>query len=384
MNMKKTKKTYHDNGNIHLEIELNEKGERHGITRIYHENGQLQAEVNFTNGIQDDGIIISYHDNGIKARQVIQLNGKFNGEFSEWHENGQLKRNSFYESNVIHGVYKTWDNFGNLKNNFFKHKFIDTIDCEKFKPYDKEQRKVEEIEVDWLQDISPIYKKFINKNEITSTLQHTLDGEDEYISVFSTNEQEAKNIIDTIIENNGGFSAFESFERENWHYSYNGYLFNISYKIIIPEKLYVIELNRNTKIKWQYFDDSIVLYGIHKDSKKVNILIKGLNSIVYNKGEMTSGGGQLFKTSDDSNLIVSYWDDLDKVVEKFKSIVDCYPENAFSQELLGENKEIKDFTYEAVEEIVNPSLWSITFKTEKFKINLSQGTSSYQMNINLT
>jgi len=382
--MKKTEKTYHDNGNIHFESELNEKRERHGITRIYHENGQLQVEVNWTNGIQDDGIINSYHDNGIKARQVIQLNGKFNGEFSEWHENGQLKRNSFYESNVIHGVYKTWDNFGNLKNNFFKHKFIDTIDCEKFKPYDKEQRKVEEIEVDWLQDISPIYKKFINKNEITSTLQHTLDGEDEYISVFSTNEQEAKNIIDTIIENNGGFSAFESFERENWNYSYNGYLFNISYKIIIPEKLYVIELNRNTKIKWQYFDDSIVLYGIHKDSKKVNILIKGLNSIVYNKGEMTSGGGQLFKTSDDSNLIVSYWDDLDKVVEKFKSIVDCYPENAFNQELLGENKEIKDFTYEAVEEIVNPSFWSITFKTEKFKINLSQGTSSYQMNINLT
>jgi hypothetical protein len=99
---------------------------------------------------------------------------------------------------------------------------------------------------------------------------------------------------------------------------------------------------------------------------------------------MTSGGGQLFKAPDDSNLIFSYWDDLDKVVEKFKSIVDCYPENAFSQELLGENKEIKDFTYEAVEEIVNPSLWQITFKTEKFKINLSQGTSSYQMNINLT
>ena len=99
---------------------------------------------------------------------------------------------------------------------------------------------------------------------------------------------------------------------------------------------------------------------------------------------MTSGGGQLFNTLDDSNSIVSYWKDLDKVVEKFKSIVDCYPENALSQELLGEDKEIKDFTYEAIEEIVNPSFWLITFKTEKFKINLSQGTSSYQMNINLT
>jgi len=382
--MENTKREFYENGNIKEEYQINESGKHHGTTKLYHENGQLKVEVNWTNGIQDDGEIISYHDNGVKARQVIMLEGCFNGAFTEWHKNGKLKRRSFYEANMIHGDYKTWDNLGNLKNDFFKHKFIDTIDCEKFASYDREQKNIEEIEVDWLQDISPIYKKFINKNEITSTLQHTLDGEDEYISVFSTNEQKAKNIIDTIIENNGGFLAFESFERENWHYSYNGYLFNISYKIIIPEKLYVIELNRNTKMKWQNFNDSIVLYGIHKDSKKVNNLIKGLNSIVYNKGEMTSGGGQLFKAPDDSNLIFSYWDDLDKVVEKFKSIVDCYPENAFSQELLGENKEIKDFTYEAVEEIVNPSLWQITFKTEKFKINLSQGTSSYQMNINLT
>lgn len=374
---------YHENGNIREEYEVLEDGKRHGTTKIYHENGQLQVEVNFTNGIQDDGTIISYYSNGTKARQVIRLNGKFNGEFSEWHENGQLKRNSFYESNKIHGFYKTWDNTGNLKNNFFKHKYIDTIDCEKFKSYDKEQRKIEEIEVDWLQDISPIYKKFINKNEITSTLQHTLDNEDEYISVFTNNALAAKNIIDTVIENNGGFLAFNSFEYENWHYSYDGYLFNISYKIIIPEKLYVVELNRKPKTEWQYFDDSIVLYGIHKDSKKVNNLIKGLNSIVYNKGEMTSGGGQLFNTSDDSNLIVSYWNDLDKVLEKFKSIVDCYPENAFSQESLGEDKEIKDFTYENIQEIVNHSLWFITFKTEKFKITLSQGTSSYQMNIHL-
>jgi len=125
--MKKTEKTYHENGNIHIESELNEKSEEHGIKRIYHENGQLQVEVNYTNGIQDDGTTISYHDNGIKARQVILLNGKFNGEFSEWHENSQLKRKSFYEDGLITGVYKTWDSFGNLKNNFFKHKFNEDI-----------------------------------------------------------------------------------------------------------------------------------------------------------------------------------------------------------------------------------------------------------------
>ena len=96
--MKKTEKTYHDNGNIHEERKLNEKCERHGIQRIYHVNGQLKAELNWTNGIQNDGEIISYHDNGIKARQVVLLNGDLNGEFSEWYENGQLKRHGYYEN----------------------------------------------------------------------------------------------------------------------------------------------------------------------------------------------------------------------------------------------------------------------------------------------
>ena len=199
--MKKTEKTYHDNGNIHFESELNEKGEKHGIERIYHENGQLQAELNYTNGIQDDGTIISYHDNGIKARQVFRLNGKFNGEFSEWHENGQLKRKSFYEDGLITGVYKTWDNYGNKKQDFVKQKFIDTIDCEKFisQRHLQEQKNIEEVEVDWLQNIGPIYKKFIDKNEVTSTLQHTLVDEKECIYVYSPSEENAKNIIEIII-----------------------------------------------------------------------------------------------------------------------------------------------------------------------------------------
>jgi len=381
--MENTKREFYENGNVKEEYQINESGERHGTTKLYHENGQIQVEVNWTDGIQDDGEIISYHDNGVKARQVVRLKSSLNGAFTEWHKNGKLKRRSFYEANMIHGDYKTWDNLGNLKNDFFKHKFIDTIDCEKFASYDREQKNIEEIKVDWLQDISPIYKKFIDKNEITSTLQHTLDDEDEYISVFTYNVESAENIINTVIENNGGFSAFNSFDYENWYYSYIGYLFNISYKIIIPEKLYVVELNRNPKNEIVYFDNSTVLYGIHKDSKKVNNLIKGLNSIVYNSGEMSSGGGQLFYTANNSH-IVSYWDDLNKVVEKIKSIIDCYSENAFSDELFGEGKEIKDFTYENIKKIATDSLWSITFKTDKFRINLAQGNSSYQMNIYLS
>jgi surface protein len=109
--MKKIEKTYQ--GNILIESELNEKGERHGITRIHHENGELQVELNWTNGIQDDGTIISYHDNGIKARQVIRLRGEFNGEFSEWYENGQLKIEGIY-SNGLSNILKEWNRNGLL------------------------------------------------------------------------------------------------------------------------------------------------------------------------------------------------------------------------------------------------------------------------------
>ena len=374
---------YYENGNKRNEYEVNENEKLHGIQKLYHENGQLQVELNWTNGIQDDETITSYHPNGTKARQVNRLQNKLNGEFLEWHDNGQLKRKGFYQDNFINGTYKTWDASGNLKNDFFKHRFIDTIDCEKFNSYSRDEKNISEIEVDWLQDIRPIYKKFINKNEITSTLQHTLDNEDEYMIVFSPNEEDAKNIIDTIINNNGGFTAFKLLESETWHYAYSGYLFFLGCKILVSDRLYVIEIHRHERREFISFNDSVILYGIHKDSKKVNKIIKGLNSIVYNSGEMTSGGGELFYTANNSH-IVSYWDDLEKVVEKLKSIIDCYSENAFSDELFGEGEEIKDFTYQNIKKITTDSLWSITFKTDKFKINLAQGNSSYQMNIYLS
>ena len=111
--MKKTEKAYHENGNIHVESELNEKGELHGITRIYHENGQLQAEVNWTNNIQDDGDVISYHDDGSKARQVTLVNHLMNGPYYEWHRNGQLKAEGIYNDKVP-TVLKEWDENGVL------------------------------------------------------------------------------------------------------------------------------------------------------------------------------------------------------------------------------------------------------------------------------
>ena len=371
--MKKTEKLYHDNGNIHVESELNEKGERHGITRVYHQNGQLQAEVTYTNGIQDDGQVISYHDDGSKARQVTLVNHLMNGPYYEWHRNGQLKTEGIYYDKVP-TVLKKWDENGVL---------INEIDNSSDNGFFKELSGKEEIKVNWLQDIGPIYPA----DDITDhVLLHNpkTENDEEYIFLLCNDKEEAIAIIDYIIELNGGKANFFKHEIDGWSHVFSGHLFYIRYRNELLGNEVIVELNRREEREFVSFNDkSEILYGIHQDSKKINSMINGLNSIVYNYGEMTSGGGQLYYTAGESH-IVSYWNDLEKAVEKFKSIIDCYSENAFREELFGEGNEIKDFTYENIKEITNDSLWLITFKTEKFKINLAQGSSSYQMNIYLT
>ncbi len=373
--MKKIEKVYHDNGNIQQEYEVNKKGQRHGICRLYHENGQLQLELNFTNDIQDDSTIISYHDNGSKARQVIRFMGDLNGEFSEWYENGLIKRKSTYSNGRICGDYKEWDNLGNLKKDFIKNKLIDVAGSDEI-----EANKIKEVEINWLQDVGPIYQ---SDNYIPNLLLHNSETENdgEYIFCLCNDHKEAITIIDYIIDSNGGKNNFHKHEIEDWSHVFSGHLFDIRYRNKLLENYVIVEINRREKRKFiSYDNDNEILYGIHKDSKKINSIIYGLNSIVYNSGEMTSGGGHLYYTVSGSH-IVSYWDDLGEAIKKLKTIVDCYSENVTVESLLGTCYEISDFTYDNLKSIINKPDFLIRFKTKEFKINLSKGTSSYQMNI---
>ena len=112
--MNKIKKTYHVNGSIDEEYEVNEEGAKNGYYKLFHDNGQLQVEISFSEGNQNPGTIISYHNNGVRAREVIlSKNGNFNGAFTEWHYNGNIKtqgyhkddekfvENEFYENGVL-------------------------------------------------------------------------------------------------------------------------------------------------------------------------------------------------------------------------------------------------------------------------------------------
>lgn len=367
-------KKYYADGSVRVEYQVDSQNQADGYYKLYHKNGQLKVELNYTNGIQDDGVIVSYHDNGRKARQVTILDGEFNGDFTEWHNNGQTKRISTYKEGRICGDYKEWDNLGNLKKDFVKNKLIDVAGLDKI-----EANKIKEVEINWLQDVGPIYQ---SDNYLPNLLLHNSETENdgEYIFCLCNDYKEAITIIDYIIDSNGGKNNFHKHEIEDWSHVFSGHLFDIRYRNKLLQNYVIVEINRREKRKFISFDnDNEILYGIHKDSKKINSIINGLNSIVYNSGEMTSGGGHLYYTPNESH-IVSYWDDLEKAVHKFKSIIDCYDENAFVETLGLTKEEIKDFTYLNLKNPVN-NYELISFETKEFRMNLSKGTSSYQMNI---
>jgi hypothetical protein len=229
------------------------------------------------------------------------------------------------------------------------------------------------MKVNWLQDIGPIYPA---DDYIPHVLLHNpkTENDGEYIMLLCNNKEEAIAIIDHIIELNGGKDKFFKQEIEDWSHVFSGHLFYIRYRNELLGNYVIVELNRREERKFVSFNDkSEILYGIHQDSKKINSMIDGLNSIVYNSGEMTSGGGNLYFTAGESH-IVSYWSDPKEALSKFREIEINYSETDYN--------EIDD--KEILKNLKNNIMFGLEIETPEFKISLSKGTSSYQMNIYLT
>ena len=67
-----------------------------------------------------EGEYISYHEYEFNIVKQIKIkknyvNGKVDGEFSEYHENGELKNLGFYNNGKIEGKYYFFDRKGNIK-----------------------------------------------------------------------------------------------------------------------------------------------------------------------------------------------------------------------------------------------------------------------------
>ena len=131
-------------------------------------------------------------------------------------------------------------------------------------------------------------------------------------------------------------------------------------------------------------DGRKLLDGIHKDSKKINSLINGLDSLIYNSGEMASGDGRLCYGL--SGRIVSYWSDPKKLIKRFKNIAKNYQENIYMSvdfsDFEGKLSKYADLNETELVKFIDDERFHMQIKTKDFEIIVSKGTSSYQMNIN--
>ena len=119
-------------------------------------------------------------------------------------------------------------------------------------------------------------------------------------------------------------------------------------------------------------DDTELKRGIHPLSDKINKLVKGLNSPIYNAGHGGSDG-RFYATSEKANIIVSFSNNADKSIDKFNEIILEY--NDQDKILKIKNSSIKKWLDENPEE-------NMRFKVKnKFQIHLSKSNALYKIHL---
>lgn len=123
----------------------------------------------------------------------------------------------------------------------------------------------------------------------------------------------AEAVIDKIIYDNRGYSAFNAIEQENWHYLYQGYLFILGY---VEGEGYV-RINRSIK-------ESAAHMGIHQLSEEINKRVKGLNKQILNVDESAENDGRMIAQDNNARHSISKYDDPFSAIDNFKGVVNEY------------------------------------------------------------
>ena len=109
----------------------------------------------------------------------------------------------------------------------------------------------EEIKVNWLQGIGPIYSWENEEVFKPNSLFHKpkTDNDGEFMCILCDSIEEAKMIINHILVLNVGKNAYEKIERDGWDHYFNGDLFHLGYRIPEPDdQRILVEINRHEKI----------------------------------------------------------------------------------------------------------------------------------------
>ena len=109
----------------------------------------------------------------------------------------------------------------------------------------------EEIKVNWLQDIGPIYSWNDEESFEPNSLFHKpkTDNDGEFMCILCDSIEEAKMIINYILVLNVGKNVYDKIERDGWDHYFNGDLFHLGYRIPEPDdQRILVEINRHEKI----------------------------------------------------------------------------------------------------------------------------------------
>ena len=392
---KEIRKTYYENGNIKTERTFVD-GVEHGPAKGWFESGELEFEAFKENGLVQ-GLVKNYYENGNLRIETNYIDQVKDGEEKLYYDTGQLAELNNYQNNQLNGLVELYSEEGDLTDKVkyingeisFDQNELDEISFQdflgKFHSYDFSNlinEEFQEVEINWIQDLGSIYNRIEDK-PLPYVIFHNPKTEDynESLCIFALKDAcNPELIIDQIIKNNGGnsnFTKIDDDEDDEYNYCFKGHLFWLGY--LERESDFIIEINR---IKHEMFsaDGSDILYGIHKDSKKINSIIKGLDSLVYNNGEISSGDGRLCYLS---SGIVSWWSDPKRLIKRFKNIARNYQDNISVNYFEDELSKYEDLNESELVKNLDDELFSMKIKTKNFEISVSKGTSSYQMNINI-
>ena len=225
--------------------------------------------------------------------------------------------------------------------------------------------------IDEMFDGNSINSENNNFSNFINTPLHYNENDDEYIIIPVSTYGIGKRIIDSVISDNGGknnFDLIDNYKTDEWDYFHSGKIFSIGY---LPKQS-CIRINALPQAQIA-LDGTQLERGIHPLSDKINLLIKGLNSPIYNPGEGGVPDGRFYAVSNKANVIVSFSPDIDKAKDKFDQIV--LNHNPNDKTLKIKNKSIREFFEENPEELLE-------FNVDgKFQMQLSKGNVHYRINL---
>ena len=210
-----------------------------------------------------------------------------------------------------------------------------------------------------------------NLSKFNNTPLFFNENDDENIIIPVSTYGIGKRIIDRVISDNGGknnFDLIDNYKTDEWEYFHGGKIFSIGY---LPKQS-CIRINALPQAQIA-LDGTQLERGIHPLSDKINLLIKGLNSPIYNPGEGGVPDGRFYAVSNKANVIVSFLTDLDKAKDKFDQIV--LNHNPNDKTLKINNKSIRDFFEENPDEVFE------FIVDGKFQLQLSKGNVNYRINL---